>query len=263
MERLAARGIRFNNFYAMSVCSPTRISIMTGQNAARHRTTNWINPSKNNHGPLGPRDWNWQGLRKDSVTLARLLEQAGYRTIHVGKGHFGAGDAERAEPKNLGFGVNVGGRSFGAPGSYYAENRYGLDLDAKRSSRAVPHLDHFHGTDTFLTEALTIEANSRVTDAVKAGKPFFLYMSHYAVHAPFDSDPRFSVNYKDSGKPEPGQAFATLVEGMDKSLGDILDHLESFAAPQRLFYLLPRRRLEGDLSLLPFRSFRRFPLPTV
>ena len=35
MERLAERGIRFNNFYAMSVCSPTRISIMTGQNAAR------------------------------------------------------------------------------------------------------------------------------------------------------------------------------------------------------------------------------------
>ena len=48
MERLASRGIRFNNFCAMSVCSPTRISIMTGQNAARHRTTNWINPDTNN-----------------------------------------------------------------------------------------------------------------------------------------------------------------------------------------------------------------------
>ena len=42
MERLAARGVRFSNFYAMSVCSPTRISIMTGQNAARHRATNWM-----------------------------------------------------------------------------------------------------------------------------------------------------------------------------------------------------------------------------
>lgn len=56
MERLAARGIRFNNFYAMSVCSPTRISIMTGQNAARHHTTNWINPDNNNRGPYGPPD---------------------------------------------------------------------------------------------------------------------------------------------------------------------------------------------------------------
>ncbi len=38
MQRLAARGVRFSNFCAMSVCSPTRISLMTGQNAARHRT---------------------------------------------------------------------------------------------------------------------------------------------------------------------------------------------------------------------------------
>ena len=51
MERLANKGIRFSQFYAMSVCSPTRVSIMTGQNAARHRTTNWINPDQNNAGP--------------------------------------------------------------------------------------------------------------------------------------------------------------------------------------------------------------------
>src|SRR5688572_17183884 len=80
MERLAARGIRFNNFCAMSVCSPTRISIMTGQNAARHRTTNWINPDTNNAGPQGAPDWNWQGLKKGDVTLAALLQADGYRT---------------------------------------------------------------------------------------------------------------------------------------------------------------------------------------
>ena len=56
MERLALLGIRFNNFYAMSVCSPTRISIMTGQNAARHHATNWINPDRDNRGPFGPPD---------------------------------------------------------------------------------------------------------------------------------------------------------------------------------------------------------------
>jgi arylsulfatase A-like enzyme len=61
---------------------------------------------------------------------------------------------------------------------------------------------------------------------VKADKPFFLYFAHYAVHAPFNSDPRFAAHYKESGKPAPAQAFATLIEGMDKSLGDILDHLD-------------------------------------
>ncbi len=63
MERLAERGIRFSDFYAMSVCSPTRVSIMTGQNVARHRTTNWINPNRDNAGPHGPPQWNWQGLK--------------------------------------------------------------------------------------------------------------------------------------------------------------------------------------------------------
>src|SRR5258705_10189208 len=49
----------------------------------------------------------------------------------------------------------------------------------------------------------------------------------YAVHAPFNSDPRFAANYKQSGKPANAQAFATLIEGMDKSLGDVLDHLDA------------------------------------
>jgi len=230
MERLASRGIRFNNFCAMSVCSPTRISIMTGQNAARHHATNWINPDRNNGGPQGPPDWDWEGLAKRDVTLPKLLQAAGYRTIHVGKGHFGPRAFEGAEPKNLGFDVNVGGASFGAPGSYYGENNYGLGT--RRKASAVPHLEKYHGTNTFLTEALTIEANSRVADAVDAEQPFFLYMSHYAVHAPFHSDPRFADNYKNSGKPAPAQAFATLIEGMDKSLGDVLDHLETLGVAE-------------------------------
>ncbi len=237
MERLASRGIRFNNFYAMSVCSPTRISIMTGQNAARHHATNWINPDRNNRGPLGPPQWDWKGLAKGDVTLARLLQGAGFRTIHVGKGHFGARAFEGAEPKNLGFDINVGGASFGAPGSYYGEQNYGLGT--RRASSAVPHLKKYHGTETFLTEALTIEANSHVADAVKADQPFFLYMSHYAVHAPFHSDPRFAANYKESGKPAAAQAFATLIEGMDKSLGDTLDQLDALGVSENtlIFFL--------------------------
>ena len=107
MEKLAAQGVRFNTFYAMSVCSPTRISIMTGQNAARHLTTNWIRPDRDNRGTLGPPRWNWMGLSNQAVTLPRLLQDAGYRTIHVGKGHFGPSKSPGSEPKNLGFDVNA------------------------------------------------------------------------------------------------------------------------------------------------------------
>jgi arylsulfatase A-like enzyme len=237
MARLAERGIRFNKFYAMSVCSPTRISIMTGQNAARHHATNWINPRNNNKGPLGPPEWDWTGLEKGDVTLAGLLKAAGYRTIHVGKGHFGSEESEGADPSNLGFDINLGGASFGAPGSYYGEENYGKGT--RRSHHAVPHLEKYHGTETFLTEALTIETKPHLTKAAEDGKPFFLYMAHYAVHAPFHSDPRFAKNYRDSGKPANAQAFATLIEGMDKSLGDVLDHLDDLGVAENtlVFFL--------------------------
>ena len=221
MERLAARGIRFSTFMAMSVCSPSRISIMTGQNAARHRTTNWIDPAANNRDAQGPPDWNWRGLTKTSVTLPSLLRAAGYRTIHVGKAHFGPNDSEGADPLNLGFDVNVGGRAIGHPGSYFGRESYG-----KGGTHAVPHLERYHGTETFLTDALTNEAEARVADAVAERRPFFLNMAHYAVHAPFQSDPRYAAHYAASGKPAPAQAFATLIEGMDASLGRLLDHLD-------------------------------------
>jgi arylsulfatase A-like enzyme len=230
MERLAARGIRFNHFYAMSVCSPTRISLLTGQNAARHRTTNWINPDKDNAGPLGPPEWNWRGLKKGDVTLAALLQASGYRTIHVGKGHFGPRDSEGADPRHLGFDVNVGGASIGAPASYYGTENFGLKT--KRAQSGVPGLEKYHGQEIFLTEALTLKANAHVAAAVKAEKPFFLYFPQYAVHAPFNSDPRFAAHYANSGKPPAAQAFATLIEGMDKSLGDVLDQLEKLGVAE-------------------------------
>ncbi|MEO0416027.1 MAG: sulfatase [Verrucomicrobiota bacterium] len=225
MERLADRGVRFNQFYAMSVCSPTRASIMTGQNAARHHTTNFIRPESNNAGHNGAQQWNWEGLKKGDVTLPGQLRASGYQTIFVGKAHFAPIGYEGADPLNLGFDVNVAGASFGAPGSYLGEKHYGGTT--KRTNRAVPHLEAYHGTDTFLTEALTLEAKKQIDSAAKQDAPFFLYFGHYAVHTPFDTDPRFAANYESADVPKSAKAFATLIEGMDKSLGDMLDHFEA------------------------------------
>jgi arylsulfatase A-like enzyme len=237
MERLAAMGIRFNQFYAMSVCSPTRISIMTGQNAARHHTTNWINPEKNNGGPSAPPDWNWHGLSATSITLPRVLQSAGYHTIHVGKGHFASADQPAADPRQVGFDVSIAGAAFGAPGSYFAQKNYARGKNGQ--IHAVPGLDKYHGSDTFLTEALTIEAKACLDDAVRKEKPFFLYFAQYAVHAPFESDPRFARNYTASGQSAPAQAFATLIEGMDHSLGELLDHLQKLGVAENtiVFFL--------------------------
>lgn len=244
LEALAARGVRFNQFCAMSVCSPTRISIMTGQNAARHRTTNWINPDTDNAGSQGPPQWNWRGLKPGDITLPALLHQAGYRTIHVGKGHFAPREQPGSNPATLGFDINVAGASIGQPGSYYglqdfggkaatqaATNKAKKNAKAqspkpKRGNNQPPGLEAYHGKDIFLTEALTLEAASHIRAAAAQKQPFFLYFAQYAVHAPFNADPRFIGNYKDSDKPEAAKAFASLVEGMDKSMGDLLKLLD-------------------------------------
>ena len=227
MARLAAQGTRFSTFYAQSVCSPTRATVMNGQNATRHATTQWIAPHSNNRGQFGPQAWNWSGLKKADVTLPRVLQGAGYRTLFLGKAHFGPVGSEGEDPLNLGFDVNIGGAAWGQPKSYYGQDHYGNHPKyGEKVTHQVPHLEAYFDTDTFLTEALTLEANKEISKSIEAGEPFFLLMSHYALHAPFHSDPRFAPNYAGSDKSKQAQAFATLVEGMDKSLGDIMDHLE-------------------------------------
>ncbi|WP_437206846.1 sulfatase [Planctomicrobium sp. SH664] len=263
MERLAAQGIRFNQFSAMSVCSPSRVSIMTGQTSARHHTTNWIHSGVNNVTKNGPPDWNWEGLSREDLTLAKLLQSNGFRTIHVGKAHFGPGEA--GEPQQIGFDVNIAGGGMGRPASYLSEQHYGNKRKGKNNKldpNAVPGMEKYYDSGLFLTEALTLEANAQVADAAQAHKPFFLYFSHYAVHGPFNADPRFIDHYpKHPELPNAGN-FAALIEGMDKSLGDLLDQLDkSGIADNTLVFFLgdngsdaPRNDEHGYSSSAPFRG---------
>ena len=237
MERMARQGIRFSTFYAQSVSSPSRTSILTGQNAARHRTTNWINAESNNRDSYGPPAWNWKGISKKTPTLPRVLQKAGYKTIQIGKAHFAPIGGETENPVNAGFDVSIAGSAIGHPGSYYGEHGYGHIKGQKK--RAVPGLEKYHRTNTFLSDALTFEAIEQIDKAVEEQKPFFLYMGHYAVHTPFETDPRFIGHYTDPRMSDKAKAFATLIEGMDKSLGDLMDHLEQLdIAEQTLIIFL-------------------------
>lgn len=260
MERLAAQGIRFTQFYANSVCSPTRTSILNGQSSARHRVTQWIRSEGNNRGEFGPPEWNWEGLKPTDVTLPGVLSAAGYRTIHVGKAHFGPNDEPSEFPQNLGFDVNIAGCSWGQPGSYFGQDGYGHIKGNK--SRAVPDLADYHGTDTFLTDALTLEAMKQVDAAVDADKPFFLYLAHYAVHTPFQADPQFAEDYKEKGYSAAAQAYATLIAGMDKSLNDMMNHLDSVGVAENTLIIFlgdnggdaPLGPEHGYTSSAPFRG---------
>ncbi len=237
MERLARSGMKFTQAYACSVCSPTRVSLMTGLNAARHRVTNWTlrkNASNDRRHPtLSFPKWNVNGLSQEAgvertvhaKALPAFLQDAGYRTIHVGKAHFGAIGTPGSDPRNVGFDVNIGGHAAGGPGSFLGTQNFSAVWRKGDRVWDVPGLDKYHGKDVFLTEALTLEANRTVDEAVASDKPFFLYMSHYAVHVPFAKDERFYQRYRDEGLDHTEAMYAAMVEGMDKSLGDILSNV--------------------------------------
>lgn len=239
MERLAKQSMKFTNAYANSICTPSRVSLMSGMNAARHRVTNWTafkdKAVDAKDSLLQIPDWNVNGLspipnQEKSVyatPLPQILKDNGYYTIQCGKAHFGAYQTIGADPLNLGFVKNVGGSAAGNPASYLAEDDFGYKPDHFILQADIPHMEQYWGTPTFLTEDLTKEAMLAMDTAQIERKPFFLYMAHYAVHLPYNADKRFIQKYLDQGYSKPEAAYCALVEGMDKSLGELMDYLDA------------------------------------
>ncbi len=240
MERLAKRGVLFEEAYAAPVSSPSRCSLLTGSNSVRHRVTNWTlqkdQAPDTQDSQFLPPEWNMNGISPVkgiahtyyARPLPDIIRALGYRTILCGKAHFGAIGTPAADPLNLGFDINIAGHAAGGPATYLSNRRYGHDSLGKATSlMSVPGLEKYWDSGTFLTEALNQEA-LHTLDSIKQidNKPFFLYMSHYAVHVPFDRDSRYYEQYRAEGVGEKDAAYASLVAGMDKSLGDIMDWLE-------------------------------------
>lgn len=237
MVHFAATAEKFTNAYANSICTPSRVSLMSGMDAGRHRVTNWT-MFKNKavdakDSQMQAPEWNVNGLspvpgdpRSVYVTpLPQILKDNGYYTIQCGKAHFGAYQTPGANPLNLGFMKNIGGSAAGNPASYLAEDDFGYDPAHFNVRADIPNMQQYWHTPSFLTEDLTIEAQKAMDTARSLHKPFFLYMAQYAVHLPYNPDKRFVQKYLDKGFTIPEAAYCALIEGMDKSFGDLLTYL--------------------------------------
>ncbi|MFP4365944.1 MAG: sulfatase [Bacteroidales bacterium] len=238
MEKLAAEGMKFTQAYACAVCSPSRTSLMTGMNAARHRVTNWTLrrniPTDRPDDILEMPVWNVNGLQPvDTVenslyatNLVQLLKENGYYAIHSGKAHWGAIDTPGSNPLNFGFDINIAGHAAGGLGSFLGENNFSAVWRNGDPVWDVPGLEQYHGDTINLTNVLTIEAIKALDKAMDTGKPFYLYMSHYTVHTPLEPDHRFIDKYREMGLEEEEARYASMLEGMDRSLGDLMNYLE-------------------------------------
>ena len=251
MQRLSEMGVILTNAYACPLSTPTRTSLMTGMHAAHEKITMFTAPERDTPtdftggtrgfntandeaGDIFARpEWNWNGISpvpgvaatQYATPMVQLLRDAGYFTIHVGKAHWASMGTPGASPYNMGFVVNVSGNMTGMPDSYYGEENYGNTPD-KWNFSAVHDLTEYYGTDVHLTEALTREALKTLEYPIANKQPFYLYLSHYGVHTPIQADPRYWQKYLDAGLDERTANYASMVEGVDESLGRLLDFLE-------------------------------------
>ncbi|MBM4087394.1 MAG: hypothetical protein FJ272_21590, partial [Planctomycetes bacterium] len=203
IDRMAAEGVVCRQGYASSaLCSPARASILTGRAPARVGITNYI--AGNAVGRMFGAPYHFH-LPRTERTIATALREAGYHTWHVGKWHLarpdrargeaGGGQAQSSLPTDHGFEVNIGGSHHGGlyhiPGVYFAPwvGRDGSTLPALEESRP----------GEYLTDRLTDEA-IRLIRAKPDDRPFFLHLSHYAVHTPIVSPPDLVAKYEAKAK---------------------------------------------------------------
>lgn len=208
IDRLAAEGMLFTDAYANAPnCAPSRACLMSGQYTPRHGVFTVGSP---NRGRAELRRLmaikNKTVLDQKFVTVAESLKAAGYRTATMGKWHLGA------DPTTQGFDLNVGGFKAGAPKSYFSPYKNPNLKDGPQGE--------------YLTDRLTDAAVSFIRK--KDERPFFLYLTHYAVHTPLqakeDDMARFADRQPDRG--QKNKKYAGMVYALDRSMGRVLDALK-------------------------------------
>ena len=217
IDALAAGGMQFTSAYAASpACSPTRASLLTGFEPARLKLTRAIRISDLD-GTAKPKD-NAQWIGPDSLShlpfdeesLASKLKEAGYDTGFVGKWHLGL---PPHVPKRYGFAEAKAVGLYSACPHFAPYNKF---LDAQDAPVGEP-----------LTKRLTDEALRFIRQ--KRERPFFLMLSHFAVHGPWQADPALEARWRrelDPEAPQGNATYAAMIEGLDTSIGRLMNALK-------------------------------------
>lgn len=221
LDALAAEGMVFDNAYASAaVCSPSRAALLTGQTPARLHLTDYI-PGEGTPSASRFRVPEFNQQLPDVRTLALDLDAAGYRTAIIGKWHLGG---KGSLPTDHGFDWSLAAGPQGHPGAYFWP--YGKP----GSPGQVPDLAaRGGGPDEYLTDRLTDEAIKYIRDAATRhhGRPFFLELSHYAVHAPLQATGA-DLAAVAGWTPADGQnnrTYAAMIHAVDRSIGRLMSTL--------------------------------------
>lgn len=228
LDQMAREGMRFIQFYAgATVCAPSRSVLMTGQHQGHTRV-------RGNAGRANPIA---QALRAEDVTVAKVLQSAGYATALIGK--WGLGDINGAEvglPRKHGF-----DSFFGYLNQGHAHNHYPNFLWRNETRESLPNdlvpvgkVGTGYATkpvafadDLFADEALKFVEQAR-------DRPFFLYWSMVVPHANNERNRALKDGtevpdlgpYEREAWPQPDKGHAAMITRLDAQVGRLLDRLK-------------------------------------
>lgn len=211
IDALARSGMKFTQAYsACTVCSPTRASIMTGMYPARLHLTDFIPGQDRPDAPVQIPDWT-KALLPQYVTIAEVLQSAGYRTGHIGKWHLnGRGKlAEGTSPTEQGFDVS-------------------MDAPPRTKGYTLPGSVVSSSGTRYLTDWLTDQACQFITES--KDQPFFLYFAYHVPHTPIEGREDLVDYFQAKVNPNAthrNPTYAAMVASLDMSVGRVMDELSS------------------------------------
>ncbi|MBA62511.1 MAG: arylsulfatase [Planctomycetaceae bacterium] len=211
IDQFAAEGVKFTRCYSAAPnCSPARTGLMTGRTPYRAGIHNWIPYDSPMH------------VRKNEITLAKLLQDSGYQTCHVGKWHMNGNltDSRYPQPQQHGFDWSFGTQNNALPS-------HKDPVNFVRNGKQVGPLKGY-AADLVTDEAINWLNNQRQEET-----PFFMYVAYHEPHEPIASDHKYTALYEPQGKPsiyDPEvssfQAHHGNITQMDAAFGRLLKHLE-------------------------------------
>jgi arylsulfatase A-like enzyme len=213
IDRLAAGGVFCTRGYVASpVCSPSRAGLLTGRDPRRFGYEGNLNGNAKEY-PTRPE---CLGLPTGEHTLADHLKAAGYRTGLVGKWHLGEGTV--FHPNQRGFDDFCG--MLDGTHTYFPTQLKGK---IQRNGEPVSEFSSPYLTDFFTDEAIRWMGGM---DETAKAKPFFLYLSYNAPHAPMEAtaeDLKLYSHIEDKNR----RTYAAMMHAMDRGIGRVLDWIKS------------------------------------
>jgi arylsulfatase A len=243
LEKMARRGMIFSNAYSPApVCTPSRGSVQFGKTPARLKQTVI-------HDVLAKS----RGIDcKNEISIAELVKtaDANYVTAHFGKWGF-----PPRSPQDCGYDVSDGDTNNGDGDWSYGKKRQRTPLPKDDPKRIF---------------SITGRANTFMTKCAKASKPFYMQLSHYAVHVQhfarpetirkyLKATPGAKCNSEDFADPPPKRnawapLYGAMIEDMDTALGMIFDKLEQLGLADNTYVIFTSDNGGGFRGNKPLRG---------